>query len=167
MPFRSHARITVTNEGKEKVDAFYFNIDMRQCHALPADVLYFHAQYRQAAPNKGWTSDWQHNWDANVDTKKNLNGEGNYVWMEATGKGQYIGVTMSVLQNQDGWWGEGDDMFFIDGESYSVDQRDRIRGLLPGSLGLRPHFILVSTLWCPGEGRRVRRIPLFRISLSP
>ncbi len=115
MPFRSHARITVTNEGKERVDAFYFNIDMRQCQALPADVLYFHAQYRQAAPNKGWTSDWQHNWDANVDTKKNLNGEGNYVWMEATGKGQYIGVTMSVLQNQDGWWGEGDDMFFVDG----------------------------------------------------
>lgn len=24
---------------------------------------------------------------------------------------------MSVLQNQDYWWGEGDDMFFIDGES--------------------------------------------------
>jgi hypothetical protein len=22
---------------------------------------------------------------------------------------------MSVLQNQDGWWGEGDDMFFVDG----------------------------------------------------
>jgi len=27
-----------------------------------------------------------------------------------------FGVTMSVLQNQDCWWGEGDDMFFIDGE---------------------------------------------------
>ena len=24
---------------------------------------------------------------------------------------------MSVIQNQDGWWGEGDDMFFIDGET--------------------------------------------------
>src|SRR5260370_16524572 len=24
---------------------------------------------------------------------------------------------MSVFQNQDGWWGEGDDMFFVDGES--------------------------------------------------
>jgi len=31
------------------------------------------------------------------------------------GHGQFVGVTMSVLQNQDGWWGEGDDMFFIDG----------------------------------------------------
>ena len=35
--------------------------------------------------------------------------------MDAKGHGQFVGVTMSVLQNQDGWWGEGDDMFFIDG----------------------------------------------------
>ncbi len=51
-----------------------------------------------------------------VEDKKNLNGEDNYVWMEAKGRGHFVGVTMSVLQNQDGWWGEGDDMFFIDGE---------------------------------------------------
>ena len=31
------------------------------------------------------------------------------------GHGHFVGVTMSVLQNQDGWWGEGDDMFFVDG----------------------------------------------------
>src|SRR5436305_1998192 len=37
--------------------------------------------------------------------------------MEAKGRGQFAGVTMSVLQNQDFWWGEGDDMFFIDGEA--------------------------------------------------
>jgi len=36
--------------------------------------------------------------------------------MEATGRGHFAGVTMSVVQNQDGWWGEGDDMFFVDGE---------------------------------------------------
>src|SRR3974377_978569 len=35
--------------------------------------------------------------------------------MEAIGRGQFVGVTMSVVQNQDYWWGEGDDMFFIDG----------------------------------------------------
>jgi hypothetical protein len=51
-----------------------------------------------------------------VDGKKNLTGEGNYVWLEAKGKGHFVGVTMSVLQNQDNWWGEGDDMFFIDSE---------------------------------------------------
>ena len=37
--------------------------------------------------------------------------------MEATGRGHFIGVTMSVLQNQDDWFGEGDDMFFIDGDT--------------------------------------------------
>jgi Protein of unknown function (DUF2961) len=118
MPFQKHARITVTNEGSRKADAFYFNIDYRAYgKPLAADLLYFHAQYRQAAPAKGWTNQWRTNGDPLVDGKKNLNGDGNYVWMEATGRGHFVGVTMSVLQNQDSWWGEGDDMFFVDGES--------------------------------------------------
>jgi hypothetical protein len=118
MPFQKHARITVTNEGAIKTDAFYFNIDYRAyAKPLPADELYFHAQYRQAAPAHGWTNDWKSNGDPLVDQKKNLNGEGNYVWMEATGRGHFVGVTMSVLENQDKWWGEGDDMFFVDGEA--------------------------------------------------
>jgi D-arabinan exo alpha-(1,3)/(1,5)-arabinofuranosidase (non-reducing end) len=118
MPFQKHARITVTNEGSRKTDAFYFNIDYRAYNKpLAADLLYFHTQYRQAAPARGWTNQWTSNGDRIVNDKKNLNGEGNYVWMEATGRGHFVGVTMSVLQNQDGWWGEGDDMFFVDGES--------------------------------------------------
>jgi Protein of unknown function (DUF2961) len=118
MPFQKHARITVTNQGSEKTDAFYYNIDFRTySKPLPADTLNFHAQYRQAAPNQGWTNQWQSNGDAIVNLRKNLNGDGNYVWMEATGRGHFVGVTMSVLQNQDGWWGEGDDMFFVDGEN--------------------------------------------------
>ncbi len=118
MPFQKHAKISVTNEGKEKVDAFYFNIDY-QAHSkpLPENTLYFHAQYRQAYPAAGWTNQWQSNGDPLVDGKKNLTGEGNYVWLEAKGKGHFVGVTMSVLQNQDHWWGEGDDMFFVDGET--------------------------------------------------
>lgn len=105
MPFRRHARITITNEGKQPISYFYYNIDYRTySHPLPADTLYFHAQYRQAQPNRGSTSN-----------KTNLDGKGNYVWLDAKGHGQYVGVTMSVLQNSDGWWGEGDDMFFIDG----------------------------------------------------
>jgi hypothetical protein len=118
MPFQKHARITITNEGALKVDSFYFNIDYRAYNKpLPADTLYFHAQYRQAAPAHGWTNQWHSNDDPLVNDKKNLNGDGNYVWMEAVGRGHFVGVTMSVLQNQDGWWGEGDDMFFVDGES--------------------------------------------------
>ncbi len=116
MPFQHHARITVTNEGKQAINALYYNIDYRTySHPLPPDTLYFHAQYRQAQPNHGWTNNWTSNGEDIVNNKQNLNGKDNYVWMQATGHGQYVGVTMSVLQNQNGWWGEGDDMFFIDG----------------------------------------------------
>ncbi len=106
MPFQKQARITVTNEGHEKVEAFYFNIDYRvPSKPLPADTLYFHAQYRQATPCK-----------AIKGNGLNVDGQDNYVWMEATGRGHFVGVTLSVMENADGWWGEGDDMFFIDGE---------------------------------------------------
>jgi len=119
MPFRKRARITVTNEGKEEVDAFYFNIDYQAWNKdLAPDTMYFHAQYRQAAPAKSWTNQWEANDAATVNAKKNLDGENNYVWLEASGQGHFVGVTMSILQNQDGWWGEGDDMFFVDGEKY-------------------------------------------------
>jgi D-arabinan exo alpha-(1,3)/(1,5)-arabinofuranosidase (non-reducing end) len=118
MPYQKHARITVTNDGTAKVDAFYFNIDYRSCSKpLPSDTLYFHAQYRQATPAHGWTNDWSSNADPKVNNRSNLSGEDNYVWLDAHGQGHFVGVTMSILQNQDGWWGEGDDMFFIDGES--------------------------------------------------
>lgn len=117
MPFRKHARITITNEGKQSIGSFYYNIDYRTySHPLPDDTIYFHAEYRQAQPNHGWTNQWKNNGDPLVNDKSNPDGKDNYVWMEAKGHGQYVGVTMSVLQNQDFWWGEGDDMFFIDGE---------------------------------------------------
>lgn len=115
MPYGRHARITVTNEGKQPVGDFYYNIDYRTyARPLAAGTLYFHAQYRQAQPNRGVANDWLRNQDTSKNP--NLTGENNYVWMEAQGHGQFVGVTMSVLQNQDLWWGEGDDMFFIDGE---------------------------------------------------
>jgi len=118
MPFQKHARITVSNDGQQKVDAFYFNLDYRALsQPLAPGTLYFHAQFRQAQPNHGWTSDWKSNGDPKVDEKSNLDGKDNYVWMEATGRGHFVGVTMSVFQNQDNWWGEGDDMFFVDGEA--------------------------------------------------
>ena len=94
MPFQKHARITVTNEGTQKVDAFYFNIDYQRCNQpLPQDTMYFHAQYRQATPAKGWTTNWKNNGDPAVNNKPNLNGEDNYIWMDAKGKGHFVGVT--------------------------------------------------------------------------
>jgi hypothetical protein len=116
MPFSSAARITVTNEGKVRTDALYFAVDYIILPNLPADVGRFHAQYRQAAPCKGWTNDWTDNGSPGINDRKNLNGKDNYVYLEATGKGHFVGVAQAVLQNQNGWFGEGDDMIFIDGD---------------------------------------------------
>ena len=117
MPFARRARITVTNEGRVKIYGLYYNIEYRSNnHPLPPNTLYFHAQYRQSQPNRGAVANWSLDDSDLLDTKPNLSGADNYVWMEAIGHGQFVGVTMSVVQNQDYWWGEGDDMFFIDGE---------------------------------------------------
>lgn len=117
MPFSKGARITVTNEGKQKIDAFYYNFDYEEHASISSDLGRFHAQYRQATPTKGWTSDWRRNSEPKINDRTNPRGEGNYVILEATGRGHYVGVTHSILQNQADWWGEGDDMMFIDGET--------------------------------------------------
>ncbi len=121
MPYAKHARITITDEGKQAVKSLYWNIDYRvDSKPLPPDTLYFHAEYRQAQPNHGWTTNWYENSDSIVNYKRNLDGKDNYEWFTAKGHGQYVGVTMSVLQNQDAWWGEGNDMFQIDGDKPTI-----------------------------------------------
>jgi Protein of unknown function (DUF2961) len=110
MPFRKSARITVTNEGTQRVGAYYSNIDYQLVPALPDRSLYFHAQYRQSAPNPA----------VKAPNSKNLDGHDNYVYMEARGRGHMMGVTLGVLQNADRWMGEGDDMIFVDDESKPV-----------------------------------------------
>lgn len=115
MPFRKHARITIENQGKLPINSFYYNLEYRTGpNVADKDSLYFHAQYRQAIPNKGWTTDFYDNQDYHVNLKPNLDGKDNYTFLEANGKGHYVGLTLGVVQNQDGWWGEGDEMLFID-----------------------------------------------------
>jgi len=108
MPFARSARITLINEGKFRTDSLYFAIDYVTFPMLPAGIGRFHAQYRQAAPC--------HVTPGSIDGK-NLTGADNYVFMEATGKGHFVGVTHSVVQHEDGWFGEGDDMIFVDGDA--------------------------------------------------
>jgi hypothetical protein len=117
MPFAASAHMTVTNEGSIRTDSLYFAVDYVTLPHLPEDLGRFHAQYRQAAPCKGWTDQWTNEYVPAINDKKNLNGEGNYVFLEAAGRGHFVGVTHAVLQNQDQWFGEGDDMIFIDGDT--------------------------------------------------
>jgi len=169
MPFQRHARITVTNEGREKVGALYFNVDYRACaKPLAADTLYFHAQYRQQSPARGWTSDWSSNGDSKVNDKKNLDGQGNYVWLEATGRGHFVGVTMSVLQNQDGWWGEGDDMFFVDGESLPSINGTGSEDYFLGAWDFGSHSFAYGSMGAPvkGEEHAGSRSSVYRFHLD-
>jgi len=106
MPFRRSARIAISNQGSHPVDSFYSNIDYQLVRSLPPEALYFHAQYRQATPNK-----------AIQGTETNPDGRNNYVFFETQGRGQAMGVTLGVVQNTDGWFGEGDEMIFIDDNS--------------------------------------------------
>ena len=109
MPFKRSARITVTNEGAKPVGSFYSNIDYQTVPNLPADAMYFHAQYRQATPTH-----------ADPAAKVNIDGRNNYVFVETQGRGQLMGVTLGVVQNRPEWFGEGDDMTNIDGSANPV-----------------------------------------------
>src|SRR5580698_8062746 len=116
MPFSSTARMTITNEGKVATRSLYFAIDYVTLPSLPQGLGRFHTQYRQAAPCKGWTNDWTNNGSPGINDRKNQDGADNYIFLEAAGRGHFVGVTQAVEQNQNGWFGEGDDMIFVDGD---------------------------------------------------
>ncbi|MCA9232136.1 MAG: DUF2961 domain-containing protein [Planctomycetales bacterium] len=102
MPFRKSAKITVSNEGKVPVQAFYYYVDWQKLPALPENTPYFHALYRQEYPTSG---------------------EKNYLLADIQGRGHYVGTVLNVRQREGGWFGEGDDFFYIDGE-----ELPRLRG---------------------------------------
>ena len=97
MPFRKSAKITVTNESdKYRTDSFYYHINWQKHEKLPKDTMCFHARYRQAMPAQ----------------------PGDYVFLETTGRGNYVGTVYSAQMVELGWFGEGDDRFWVDGEEY-------------------------------------------------
>lgn len=122
MPFRKKARIEIVNETTEKT-TIYFHIDYEKYdESLADDILYFHAKWRRENPTDGWmpAESVRTNpeyWKI-MDTRSQLTDEGNYLVLEAEGKGHYVGCNLSVHNLQGSWWGEGDDMMIIDGEPW-------------------------------------------------
>jgi hypothetical protein len=144
MPFASAARFEVANESDSNAN-LYFYIDYERFPALDGDQARFHAQWRRQNPTAGWGDESRNLWTdeayrSEVWETPNLDGADNYVILEAQGKGHYVGCHLDVdcfARTKNAWWGEGDDMIFIDGEGWPP----RLHGT-----GSEDYF---NTAYCP------------------
>ena len=103
MPLASAARLEVTNETAADY-VLYFYLDYETygssaAGALERDYGRFHAQWRRQNPTDGWAdpahyADWE--WLKAVWRTPNLDGAGNYVILEAAGRGHYVGCHLDV-----------------------------------------------------------------------
>jgi hypothetical protein len=118
MPFAAGARITVTNEHPTEHSFLYYYIDYHE-YDHPSEVAgtaRFHANWKRELVVKKEI-------DEAVDSRGNkftvnTTGKDNYVVLDVEGKGHYVGCVIHLDTDETGWWGEGDDMFFIDGETW-------------------------------------------------
>lgn len=94
MPFRKNCRITMENKNDTDPMTLYYQIDYTLTE-VPADAAYLHAQFRRSNPTTG-------SLHTIVDGIR--------------GKGHYVGVYMAWGVNNNGWWGEGEIKFFMDGD---------------------------------------------------
>ena len=94
MPFRKKCRITVENINNAEPMRLYYQVDYALAE-VGEDEGYLHAQYRRSNPNT-------------TSLHTILDG--------VKGKGQYVGTFMAVGVNNNGWWGEGEIKFFMDGD---------------------------------------------------
>jgi hypothetical protein len=94
MPFRKKCRITIENINKAEAMRLYYQVNYTLT-TVGEDVAYFHAQYRRSNPSTN-------------SLHTILDG--------VKGKGQYVGTYMGIGVNNNGWWGEGEIKFFMDGD---------------------------------------------------
>lgn len=131
MPYSNGARIEIFNECDVELHAFYFYIDYEVHDEIDEGWLRFHAQWRRENPTDGWGDTVTQKttglnlkpteYGREVWSIPNLDGKGNYVVLEAEGRGHYVGCNLNIERfgNQNNiWYGEGDDMIFIDGDKF-------------------------------------------------
>ena len=95
MPFHKKCRITMENIDSADM-VLYYQVDYTLTD-VPKDAGYFHAQFRRVNP---------------LPFKKD------YVLVDSIrGKGHYVGTYMAYGSNKNGWWGEGEIKFFMDGDT--------------------------------------------------
>ncbi|MFO1466011.1 MAG: glycoside hydrolase family 172 protein [Steroidobacteraceae bacterium] len=114
MPFAKGARLTLTNEGTDPVFAVWYHVEYEKLDHLPKGMARFHASWHRL--NK--TVAVGEHPDVTLHPGKNLTGDDNYVILEATGRGNIAGIFLNIDNSMGSWYGEGDDMIFIDGERW-------------------------------------------------
>ena len=121
MPFRERAVVELVNEGKE-IQRNWFYVDYETAEEVPDDSGYFHAEFRRTNPFQGWGQEIRVNApEANIANSGELAWKNNYVILETRGCGHYIGCNLSVTNFKGEWWGEGDDMIWVDGYKWPPD----------------------------------------------
>ncbi len=139
MPFGEKARLEVESNADEAIK-FYFYVDYELYNNDIDSPLRFHAV---------WNRELTEGIDDNISNAlycfggKNKTGEENYVLLDAVGKGHYVGCNLNIhnlrFTQEWNWYGEGDDMIFIDGEPWPPS--------LHGT-GMEDYF---NTAWCPQQ----------------
>ena len=112
MPFFSRARVVLRNEGEHVLRAFW-HVDYQRWETaaagpvpLPRELALRDAVPADAARTRRQGGRQPHRRPTTTSM------------LDATGEGTYIGCHLSVDNHDGGWWGEGDDMVFVDGEPF-------------------------------------------------
>jgi hypothetical protein len=136
MPFANGAKIEIENQAGAPIESFYFNIDYTEMASLPADAGRFHAWYNHELTEA--LPDGENEWGTLGEQGVNPTGKDNYLFADIKGKGHFVGVNYYVNCPTPMWYGEGDEMVFIDGEE------------LPSIIGTGTEDFF-NTSWCPKE----------------
>lgn len=134
MPFANGARLEIENQSDETISRLYFYIDYVEMKKLPNDLGRFHAWYNHELTDA--LPEGETEWGLVGPQINNVDGAGNYLFADIKGEGQFVGINYYVHSPSPMWYGEGDDMIFIDGEE---------KASLLGT-GTEDFF---NTSWCP------------------
>lgn len=142
MPFSSGAKMTITNECNSMLMLYYY-VDYELHEAIPQDMLRFHARWHREMPTGGISESSCENHNDWCFGGKNTDAKGNYVILEAEGKGHYVGCNYNIhnlcTSTLWDWPGEGDDMIFVDGSQW------------PPTLHGTGTEDYVNMAWCPTQ----------------
>ena len=134
MPFANGARLEIENQSDETISRLYFYIDYVEMKKLPNDLGRFHAWYNHELTDA--LPEGETEWGLVGPMGNNVDGANNYLFADIKGKGHFVGINYYVHSPSTMWYGEGDDMIFIDGEE---------KASLLGT-GTEDFF---NTSWCP------------------